>query len=79
VDKLILHVKHIFIFLREFDPEFRLVANSWLGSGNDPSRVYFGVLDFKNGREIYGKVKVLFKNNSYRLFAQKLNNIFHLN
>lgn len=62
MDKLILQVNHILFFLiREFDPEFRLVAKDWLGSGNVPSRLYFGVLDFKNGREIYAKVNISFK------------------
>ncbi|PKY45123.1 hypothetical protein RhiirA4_515734 [Rhizophagus irregularis] len=50
---------------KEFDPEFRLVAKDWLGSGNVPSRLYFGVLDFKNGREIYAKLNL---NNAPTLF-----------
>ncbi|CAG8714741.1 10084_t:CDS:2 [Cetraspora pellucida] len=50
---------------KEFDPEFRLVASSWLKSGNEPSRLYFGVLDFKNGREIYTKLGL---NNAPTLF-----------
>ncbi|CAG8438458.1 1850_t:CDS:2 [Funneliformis mosseae] len=50
---------------KEFDPEFRLVANSWLWSGNDPSRLYFGILDFKNGREIYARLNL---NNAPTLF-----------
>ncbi|EXX66548.1 Ost3p [Rhizophagus irregularis DAOM 197198w] len=66
MDKLILQVNHILFFLiREFDPEFRLVAKDWLGSGNVPSRLYFGVLDFKNGREIYAKLNL---NNAPTLF-----------
>ncbi|GES74294.1 oligosaccharyl transferase subunit [Rhizophagus clarus] len=50
---------------KDFDPEFRLVAKSWLGSGNILSRIYFGVLDFKNGREIYAKLNL---NNAPTLF-----------
>ncbi|CAI2167983.1 14505_t:CDS:2 [Funneliformis geosporum] len=50
---------------RDFDPEFRLVANGWLWSGNDPSRLYFGILDFKNGREIYARLNL---NNAPTLF-----------
>uniref|UniRef100_A0A1D1Z6I9 Magnesium transporter protein 1 n=1 Tax=Anthurium amnicola TaxID=1678845 RepID=A0A1D1Z6I9_9ARAE len=50
---------------KDFDPEFRLVARSWLGSGNIPSRIYFGVLDFKNGREVYTKLNL---NNAPTLF-----------
>jgi len=42
-----------------------LVAKSWLWSGNDPSRLYFGVLDFKNGREIYDRLNL---NNAPTLF-----------
>ncbi|RIA96888.1 hypothetical protein C1645_687376 [Glomus cerebriforme] len=49
---------------KDFDPEFRLVASSWL-SENIPSRIYFGVLDFKNGREIYSKLNL---NNAPTLF-----------
>ncbi|KAG9292054.1 hypothetical protein G9A89_017954 [Geosiphon pyriformis] len=41
---------------REFDPEFRLVARSWQTT-KLPSRLYFGILDFKNGREIFTKLK----------------------
>ncbi|CAG8500430.1 3994_t:CDS:2, partial [Scutellospora calospora] len=50
---------------KEFDPEFRLVAKSWLDSGDEPSRLYFGVLDFKNGREVYAKLGL---NNAPTLF-----------
>ncbi|CAG8833968.1 9575_t:CDS:2, partial [Racocetra persica] len=50
---------------REFDPEFRLVARSWLESGDEPSRLYFGVLDFKNGREVYARLGL---NNAPTLF-----------
>ncbi|KAF0339852.1 magnesium transporter protein-like protein 1 precursor [Gigaspora margarita] len=50
---------------KEFDPEFRLVARSWLEAGNEPSRLYFGVLDFKNGREVYAKLGL---NNAPTLF-----------
>ncbi|CAG8553203.1 11305_t:CDS:10, partial [Acaulospora colombiana] len=43
---------------KEFDPEFRLAAEGWIRSGNELSRLYFGVLDFKNGKEIYQKLNL---------------------
>ncbi|CAG8547422.1 7568_t:CDS:2 [Paraglomus occultum] len=42
---------------REFDPEFRLVAKTWKQIGNPVDRVYFGLLDFINGKEIFNKLK----------------------
>ncbi|RHZ79653.1 hypothetical protein Glove_143g12 [Diversispora epigaea] len=50
---------------KEFDPEFRLVAKSWQWSGNDLSRLYFGSLDFKKGREVYAKLHL---NNAPTMF-----------
>ncbi|CAG8458285.1 11219_t:CDS:2 [Ambispora gerdemannii] len=41
---------------KEFDPEFRLVARSWEKIGT-PSRLFFGILDYQNGREIFNKLK----------------------
>nr|CAG8478388.1 10406_t:CDS:2 [Entrophospora candida] len=43
---------------RDFEPEFQLVASSWLKTANDPSRLYFGVLDFRDGKEVYSKLKL---------------------
>ncbi|KAI8376548.1 uncharacterized protein BYT42DRAFT_594368 [Radiomyces spectabilis] len=40
---------------REFDPEYRLVASSYQKT-QDPSRVFFGRLDFNDGQEIYQKL-----------------------
>ncbi|RUS15441.1 hypothetical protein BC937DRAFT_92437, partial [Endogone sp. FLAS-F59071] len=48
------HSKH---FIREFDPEFRIVASSFQRT-TDPSRIFFGHLDFKNGQEVYAKVNL---------------------
>lgn len=39
----------------EFDPEYKLVASSYQ-STEDPTRVFFGHLDFKDGQAIYQKV-----------------------
>ncbi|CDH55709.1 dolichyl-diphosphooligosaccharide-proteinglycotransferase [Lichtheimia corymbifera JMRC:FSU:9682] len=40
---------------REFDPEYKLVASSFQ-STEDPTRVFFGHLDFKDGQAIYQKL-----------------------
>ncbi|KAG2216651.1 hypothetical protein INT45_010791 [Circinella minor] len=40
---------------REFDPEYKLVASSYQKT-KDPSRVFFGHLDFKDGQAIYQKL-----------------------
>ncbi|CAG8565593.1 8009_t:CDS:2 [Diversispora eburnea] len=50
---------------KEFDPEFRLVAKSWQSSRNEHSRLYFGILDFKKGREVYAKLNL---NNAPTMF-----------
>ncbi|CAG8489165.1 3403_t:CDS:2 [Paraglomus brasilianum] len=42
---------------REFDPEFRLVAKTWKQIGNPVDRIYFGLLDFNNGKTIFNKLK----------------------
>lgn len=43
---------------RDFDKEFQVVANSWsrLNKGENEGRMYFGRLDFKDGREVFQKV-----------------------
>ncbi|RUS24806.1 hypothetical protein BC938DRAFT_473049 [Jimgerdemannia flammicorona] len=43
--------------LSEFEPEFRIVASSFQRT-SDPSRLIFGHLDFKNGREVYAKLRL---------------------
>ncbi|KAI9493591.1 hypothetical protein BDB00DRAFT_822688 [Zychaea mexicana] len=40
---------------REFDPEYKLVASSFQKS-KDPTRVFFGHLDFKDGQAVYQKL-----------------------
>ncbi|CAG8697854.1 16038_t:CDS:2, partial [Racocetra fulgida] len=52
------------ILLTALDPQINF-ARSWLESGDEPSRLYFGVLDFKNGREVYAKLGL---NNAPTLF-----------
>lgn len=49
---LILTMTHAY---SEFDPEYKLVASSYQ-STEDPTRVFFGHLDFKDGQAIYQKV-----------------------
>ncbi|KAI8140108.1 hypothetical protein BJV82DRAFT_671880 [Fennellomyces sp. T-0311] len=42
---------------REFDPEYKLVASSFQKT-KDPTRVFFGHLDFKDGQTIYQKLNL---------------------
>ncbi|TPX64832.1 hypothetical protein SpCBS45565_g05588 [Spizellomyces sp. 'palustris'] len=42
---------------RQFDSEFKLVASSW-GRVAVPGKLYFGTLDFSDGREVFQKLSV---------------------
>jgi oligosaccharyltransferase complex subunit gamma len=42
---------------KEFQPEFNILANSWIGGDrNGDSRVLFGTMDFSEGRASFQKV-----------------------
>ena len=51
--------KRVNYSLSEFDPEYKLVASSYQKT-KDPSRVFFGHLDFKDGQAIYQKVYLIY-------------------
>lgn len=46
------------VFFREFDPEYKIVASSFQKT-EDPSKVFFGHLDFNDGQAVYQKVYLL--------------------
>lgn len=39
-----------------FDPEYRLLAKSWNKKNANGGDLFFGVLDFQNGKETFNKV-----------------------
>ncbi|KAL1921553.1 uncharacterized protein VTP21DRAFT_11269 [Calcarisporiella thermophila] len=45
---------------RKFDPEYHLVASSWKKKNekNEERALFFGKLDFKDGQEIYARLKL---------------------
>lgn len=49
------------VFCKEFDPEYTILANSWQkAAGRRPTKsVYFGHLDFENGKETFRSLQLV--------------------